>query len=191
MRSCSPGFRQAVYAWAAAQLLAPWSNFTSEKYCPLRSRKLIGLKSLGMDHIAAYIFRARPPVHIHKEGHRPIRPPTTSVPLKPSEIPMSWRAYSSSNERSGVPLRLPTGRRERGANLVADKQRAAQLVFERLSARADSRPVKLVRGACEASTRQDGQKVSNQLCVHVTRISIKSILSGDTFRLSELVSGIR
>jgi hypothetical protein len=64
----------------------------------------------------------------------------------------TFRNSNRSNERSGVPLNLSTGRRQRCASRAADKERAAKLVFERVNARADRRlaDVKPVRGADEA-----------------------------------------
>jgi hypothetical protein len=64
----------------------------------------------------------------------------------------TFRNSNRSNERSGVPLKLSTGRRQRCASLAADKERAAKLVFERVNARADRRlaDVKPVSGADEA-----------------------------------------
>ena len=60
--------------------------------------------------------------------------------------------FYRSNECGGMSLKLPTGRRECCASLVPDKERAAQLVFKRVNARADRRlaDVKPVSGADEA-----------------------------------------
>jgi len=64
----------------------------------------------------------------------------------------TFRDSNRSNERSGVPLKLSTGRRQRCTSLAADKERAAKFVFERVNARADRRlaDVKPVSGADEA-----------------------------------------
>jgi hypothetical protein len=93
--------------------------------------------------------------------------------------------FCRSNECGGMSLKSLPGRRECCASRVAGKECADQLVFERVNARAFRRLayVKPLCGADEASTRDDRQKGPCRLCVHATLISIKSILSDDTFRL--------
>jgi len=53
-----------------------------------------------------------------------------------------------------VPPELPARRCQRRARFVADEQHAAELVFQRMNARADSRPAftKPVRGADKVSS---------------------------------------
>ena len=47
------------------------------------------------------------------------------------------RLFDGADQRRGVALKLPAGRRQRGAGLVAHEQRAAELLLERVNARAD------------------------------------------------------
>jgi hypothetical protein len=78
------------------------------------------------------------------------------------------RLFYCSDEGGGVPLKLPAGRRERCTGLVADKERAAQLVFKGVNARADRRlaDMKSIRGTNEISGCNDREEGSSQLRIH-------------------------
>src|SRR5690606_2809917 len=60
----------------------------------------------------------------------------------------------------GVALELPSRRRQAGAGLVAQEQHAAELLFQRLDARADRRlaDVEPPGGAAEVAGRDDGEE---------------------------------
>ena len=69
-----------------------------------------------------------------------MRPPTTSVPLKSfGKADIMARLFDGAHQRRGMALKLAPGRRQCGAGLVANEQRAAELLFERANARADRR----------------------------------------------------
>ena len=79
------------------------------------------------------------------------------------------RLFDCPNERGGVPLKLPAGRCQRRARLVADEEHATELVFQRADVRADSRlaDMKPVRGADEivlASSVSVGSTPSHLIC---------------------------
>lgn len=73
------------------------------------------------------------------------------------------------NERGRVLLKLPAGGCQRRAGFVADEEHAAELVFQRVDARADGRlaDVKPVRGADEVSARNHRQKGPGELRVSI------------------------
>ena len=78
------------------------------------------------------------------------------------------RLFYRSDERGGVSLKLPTGRRKRCTGLVADKECATQLVFKCMNARADRRLayVKAIRGTNEVSRCNNREERSGQFRVH-------------------------
>ena len=80
------------------------------------------------------------------------------------------RLLDLPNERGCVQLKLPASRCQRRAGLVADEEHATELVFQRMDAHADGRLayMKPVRGADEVSTRDNRQKGSCQLPVHLS-----------------------
>jgi hypothetical protein len=104
------------------------------------------------------------------------------------------RLFYRSNERGRVPLKLPAGRRQRRTSLVADEERATQLVFKCMNARADRRlaDVKSIRGTDEVAHCNDREEGSGQFGVHwhVPLISIVQISSVDIIRLSKVFRGI-
>ena len=84
---------------------------------------------------------------------------------------MSWPACSIVRTRvASAPLKLSTGRRWRCASLPADKKSAAQLVFERVNARADRRlaDVMPVSGADELPLAITKKSLC-QLCIYASR----------------------
>src|SRR3546814_8309664 len=70
----------------------------------------------------------------------------------------------------GVLLELPPGRRQRGAALVAHEEGAAEMLLQRMDARAHRRlgDVEPLGGADEAAGGDDGQESARQFRVHGT-----------------------
>lgn len=73
-----------------------------------------------------------------------------------------------ANQRRGMPLKLATGRRQRRARLVANKQYAAKQTFKGMNPRADGRlaDVQPLGGGNEIAGSDDRQEGSGKFGVH-------------------------
>src|SRR6185312_1581212 len=90
----------------------------------------------------------------------------SAEPLRNSDV--MARLFERSDDSGGVTLKLPAGRCQRGARLVADKERASELLFEGMNSRTNSRlaDVKPLCGINETSRRNDGEESSGKFGVH-------------------------
>ena len=78
------------------------------------------------------------------------------------------RLFDGADQRRGVALKLPAGRRQRGAGFVANEQRAAELLLERVNARAHRRLADMqpLRRRDEIARGHHGQESSGKFGIH-------------------------
>ena len=100
------------------------------------------------------------------------------------------RLLDCPHQRRGMTLKLPARRRQRGAGLVANEQRATELLLERMNARADSRlaDVETLRSGDEIARGHHGQERSGQFGIHGAQNlqSTISISNAAASRMSKL-----
>ena len=138
-------------------------------------RRALGRHVPAVRHMrpAAPLVRAQVVGADHEVAHLGEEPALLRV-----KTPDLFRAVlDGAHQRGGVTLELHPGRRQRGARLVADEQRAAQLAFERLDAGAHRRLTDMepLGRVDEIAGRHHCQEGSGQFRVHAPFKSNRSI----------------